>query len=50
MFLIDVFSSDASLQRRGRQFRLDGPMSVTADLGAFGNTREITCQSKDKGY
>ena len=25
-------------------------MSVTADLGAFGASREITCQSKDKGY
>jgi len=40
---------DASLERRGRQFRFEGPMSVTADLGAFGNTREFTCQSKDKG-
>ena len=46
------FSSGPIVERRGRQFRFDGGgvMSVTADLGAFGASREITCQSKDKGY
>jgi len=44
-----VVVEDASLERRGRQFRLDGPIGVTAEIGPFGNTREITCQSKDKG-